>query len=118
MKQAQALSDLTWLKHLMTGQVLEEFSFEGYRTVAVRIPTTARSAVNQFHLRMLFFPAGSSRPVLCVNLESSILGEYLLTLQSGGTHRTLGSVSEPLSYPDFKGRALMAARQELRSAAP
>ncbi len=113
MHRVRELGDLTWLKHLTIGRVLEEFTFEGHRAVALRVPDTGRNATGQFHLRLLFFPPGASRPVLSVNLESSILGEYLLTLQSAGMHRNLGPVPERLDYPAFKERALQAARAEL-----
>lgn len=109
----QAISDLTWLKHLTTGRVLERFPFEQHQAVALRISATGGSSLDQYHLRILFFPPDSSRPVLSLNLESSILGEYLLTLQSGSEHRVFGRVTEPMSYPDFKRWALQVAREEL-----
>lgn len=110
----QAISDLTWLKHLMIGRVMEEITLGPYRAIALRLPDTAEQAQAQYHFRLLVFSGETTRPVLSFNLESSILGGYLLTGQVGGEHRTYGPGQEDMDYSAFRSWALGKAEEELR----
>ncbi len=58
-------------------------------------------------------PLESQKPVLSLNLESSILGSYCFTKHRGKDHSNLGSTSETLTYDDFKRWAMERARAEL-----
>ncbi len=109
----EAISDFTWMRDLRIGRVLERFDFEDYRVVAVSVPSTEERPLNQFHFRLLFFPKNANRPVLALNLESSILGSYCLTEQSGGRHLNVGRAQESMSYGEFKQWALTQAQQDL-----
>ena len=100
------------MQQMRQGRVRERFEYDRYKAVALEVSQapTHRSA---YHYRMLFFPKKSEKPVLSLNLESSILGSYCLTEQAGGEHRNLGSSEESLSYEDFKKWALGRAKKKL-----
>ena len=109
----EPIRDLTWLKHLHTGAVIERFRFHGYRALALRIPSSEKFPQEQYLYRMLFFPDAGTKPVLSLNLELSILGSYCLTEQAGVRHRRFDTVGEPVSYEEFKQWALARANREL-----
>ena len=109
----EPIADLSWMKHLFTGEVVEQFSYGGFRVTAVRIPETEKQPWNQYHIRILFFPNMASKPVFALNLETSILGSLCLTEQYGHEHLNLGHAKEGISYEEFKDWALTYADQEL-----
>ena len=108
-----AIRDLTWLKHLRTGKVLERFTLDDYRAVSLQIPATDTQPQDQYRYRMLFFSDTDQKPVLSLNLELSILGSYCLTEQSGDRHLRFDTVEQPLSYDEFRSWAIKRATQEL-----
>lgn len=110
----EAVSDFTWLRDIQIGKIVERFDFGNYRVVALRIPETESHPHNQFHFRILFFPDQEDRPVLTLNLESSILGSYCLTEQAGSEHVSLGHADETMTYPEFKRWAMDFAEQQLQ----
>ncbi len=109
----ERINDFTWAKHLVTGKVIEKFTFMDFRAVSLNIPSTEDRHLNRYRYRILFFPKGENRPVLSLNLEFSILGAYFLTEQSGQAHHTLKEVDEGLAYEDFKKWALTRAEESL-----
>jgi len=109
----ETINDFTWAKHLVTGRVIEKFTFGDFRAVSLDIPPTEERHLNRYRYRILFFLKGENRPVLSLNLEFSILGAYFLTEQSGQVHHTLKEVDEGLVYEDFKKWALKRAEEDL-----
>lgn len=109
----ETINDFTWAKHLVTGRVIEKFTFRDFRAVSLDIPSTEERHLNRYRYRILFFPKGENRPVLSLNLEFSILGAYCLTEQSGQVHHTLKEVAEGMAYEDFKKWALKRAEENL-----
>ena len=106
------IRDLSWMQQLLTEEVIDRFSYKGYRAVAVKV-RSSETKHTTYHLRLLFFPAGGARPVLAVNLESTILGSCCITEHVGPDHHNLQEASENMSYSDFKERALETAHEEL-----
>ena len=112
----EALQDLSWLRDLRLGRVVERFDYGPFRVVAVSIPSTESHALTQFHYRLLFFPVRGTKPVFALNLESSILGSYCLTEQTGSRHVSIGHAEEDMSYQEFRLWALEQADRELARA--
>jgi hypothetical protein len=108
----EPIFDSSWMQQMMTATVKEKFIFNDYRAVALEIPpkTIQRSP---YHFRILFFSSGSQKPVLSLNLESSILGSHCLTEHQGKDHLNLGHTDDDLSYDEFKKWAMERARKEL-----
>ena len=109
----ETITDYTWMKHLYSGEILEKFDYGIFQAVALKIPSTRDHHLNQYHYRILFFPKDSNKPVLAVNLESSIIGSYCLTEQIGKQHLNFGPVSDSTTYKSFKLKALRQAEKEL-----
>ena len=107
-----AIRDFTWLKHLRTGTVLERFTMEDFRAVALKIPAS-KMPMDQYRYRMLFFSPSEEQPVLSLNMERSILGSYCLTEQWGDRHLRHDTVEDSLSYDDFRSWAVNRAMEEL-----
>ena len=108
----EPIYDHSWMRQMMSAKVRERFSFDAYRAVALEInPKSVRKS--PFHYRILFFPEKSQKPVLSLNLESSILGSYCFTKHRGGEHLSLGQTDDDISYDEFKKWALERAETEL-----
>ncbi|MDR1212349.1 MAG: hypothetical protein LBK40_08985 [Spirochaetaceae bacterium] len=56
--------------------------------------------------RLLFFPKGGSEPVYTINMETSILGDWVLAEQEGKNRHIIGHIPSPLHYGEFRIRAL------------
>ena len=108
----EPIIDFSWMQHMLTGRVREKFTYNDYRAVALEIP---EKNINRspYHYRILFFSDASQKPVLSLNLESSILGSYCYTEHSGNSHVNLGQSDEGVSYEDFKKWALQRAERDL-----
>ncbi|MCX7023780.1 MAG: hypothetical protein NT080_04080 [Spirochaetes bacterium] len=112
-----ALSDLTWIKHLYSGIRLERFDRGGYRVEAIAVPDTARSHNNPYHFRLFFFDA-SATPVMAINLETDILGETMLTVQSGARREVMARFDDMPSWDRFRSLALEIADGRLQASSP
>ena len=106
----QPIRDFTWMRQLLTGKIRERFEFEDYRVVAIEPSPNERSS---YHFRLLFFPKRADKPVLSLNLETSILGSYCFTEQAGDRHVNLGPSEMEMSYEDFREMALLEADRVL-----
>jgi hypothetical protein len=108
----EPIYDFTWMQQMMTAKVREKFTYHDYRAVALEMP---RRSVQRspYHYRILFFPTESQKPVLSINLESSILGSYCFTEHNGKEHLNLGHTDDELSYEDFRRWALDRAGKDL-----
>lgn len=109
----EPISDFTWMKHLLSGQVIERFTLERFRAVALQIHVEDEARRNQYLYRLLFFPKKENKPVLALNLETSLLGSPCLTEQSGSEHVILGDAEEQMSYEEFRRWALERAKKDL-----
>ncbi len=107
------IRDLTWVKHLHAGRVVERSTLNGYRLVALSLPSQDNAAPLQYLFRMLFFPQTGHRPVLALNLELSILGSPCLTEQAGSRHTRFGTVDQEMPYDEFRRWALARAQEVL-----
>ena len=108
----EPILDSSWMQQMMTAKVREKFNYNEYRAVALEIPERAFQK-SPYHYRILFFSEESHKPILSLNLESSILGSYVFTEHAGKNHINLGHTEDELSYEDFKKWALERAGRDL-----
>ena len=108
----EPILDFSWIQQIRIGRIRERFDFEAYRAVGVELPVRGPRKTPYFY-RLLFFPNASEKPVLSINLESSILGTYCFTEHNGRKHINLGHADRELSYEDFRKWALEEAERVL-----
>ncbi|MDR0389903.1 MAG: hypothetical protein LBH73_07520 [Spirochaetaceae bacterium] len=132
----EPIQDLSWRAQMALG-TLERFEFNQWSVTAVgpetglsktearsgkagsRKEKTARSPLfNTCRFRLLFFPKDGTEPVYTVNMETSILGDWVLAEQEGKNRHILGHLSSALHYEDFRIRALEYAMTRLEELAP
>ncbi len=109
----EPIADFSWMKDLLTGQVVERFPLGDYRAVALQMDDSDERRRSQYHYRLLIFPHRENKPVLSLNLETSLLGAACLTEQSGSEHQILADAEEEMAYEAFRRWALERARAEL-----
>jgi hypothetical protein len=109
----EPIADLSWMKDLLTGQVVERIPLGDYRAVALQMEDSDERRHSQYHYRLLIFPHRENKPVLSLNLETSLLGASCLTEQSGSGHQILADAEEEMAYEAFRRWALERARAEL-----
>jgi hypothetical protein len=109
----ETIADFSWMKDLLTGQVVERFPLGDYRAVALQMEGSDERRHSQYHYRLLIFPHRENKPVLSLNLETSLLGAPCLTEQTGSGHQILGDAEEEMAYEQFRRWALERARAEL-----
>jgi hypothetical protein len=66
-----------------------------------------------FVYRLLFFHPPQSAPVYAVDLETSILGDWVISEEEGPSHRVVQRLSGPLGYEDFRIKALERALERI-----
>jgi hypothetical protein len=108
----EPIYDFSWMSQMMTAKVREKFTFNDYKAIGLEIPPKPIER-SPYHYRILFFSQDSQKPVLSLNLESSILGSHCLTEHHGKDHLNLGHTDDDLSYDDFKKWAMERAKKEL-----
>jgi len=120
----EALRDLTWLRQLALSSV-ERFPLHGFDMALVSVPPTASHHEERFRYRLLAFDPSLGKPVLSVDLESDILGDFCLSLETGKEHRVLARYDSLPSLNEFRAQALAEAERSLpdspggdRSASP
>jgi hypothetical protein len=113
----EALSDMTWLRQIALSSV-ERFELHGFGMALVSLPPTPTHHEERFRYRLLAFDPGLGKPVLSVDLESGILGDYCLALQVGREHRVLARYDFPPSLEEFRERALAEADTALPPCPP
>jgi hypothetical protein len=104
----EAISDLTWLRQLSLSSV-ERFELRGFGIALVSIAPTPTHHEERFRYRLLAFDPTIGKPVLSVDLESDILGDFCLSLAFGREHRVLARYDSPPSLAEFRARALAEA---------
>jgi hypothetical protein len=108
----EAIRDLSWLRQLY-GSSVERFELRGFGIALVSLPPTAEHHEERFRYRLLAFDPGMGKPVLSVDLECDILGEYCLTRHVGNEYSVLARYDSPPSMPEFRARALAEAEAAL-----
>jgi hypothetical protein len=111
----EAISDMTWLRQLALSSV-ERFELRGFGIAVVSLPPTPAHHEDRFRYRLLAFDPTLGKPVLSVDLESDILGDYCLSLQAGKEHRVLARYDFPPALAEFRERAIAEAEAALPSA--
>lgn len=109
----EPLRDLTWMRYLVTGPPAERVERPGYSAVLVAIPRTKERHLERYRYRAFIFEPSSRSPVLAVNAESDILGEYILTLEDVRGRVVLERYDREPSYEEFRTRALDEAGRRM-----
>ncbi len=107
-----ALRDMSWMRLLYSIGPAERFKFGSFRALALIVPPTPAHHNERYRYRILFFEGLSSSPNVAVNLESDLLGSWLLTVQSGASRRVAASFDALPAYARFKELALPLAAGE------
>ena len=106
-----SIHDFSWMVQLLSEHIRERFTYAGFRAVGLEISPASRSP---YRFRMLFFPGSSQKPVLSLNLETSILGSSCFTEQDGDRHVNLGPADPETTYDVFREKALSEAKRILQ----
>jgi hypothetical protein len=108
----EPISDLTWIRQLSLSSV-ERLSIKGFDVAVVSIPQNPLRHDERFKYRLLAFDPWLGKPVLSVDLESDILGDFCLSMQVGREHRILAHYDVPPNLEDFRARAVVEAEAVL-----
>lgn len=109
----EPLRDLTWMKFLLTGPPAEKTERSGFSASIVSVPRTKERHLERYRYRAFVFEPDARSPVLAVNLESDILGEYLLTLEDSRGRSVLERYDREPAYEEFRVRALEEAGRRM-----
>jgi len=106
---------MTWMAQMAFG-TLERFMLNEREAVAVSGEKHAAAAHSghTYRYRILVFEGAGRHPVYAVNLENTILGDWLLSEQEGPQHRVLERLAGPLSYDQFRIKALEHALSAIK----
>lgn len=113
----EPLRDLTWMRYLLTGPPAERVERPGYAAVFVAIPRTKERHLERYRYRAFVFEPAGRAPVLAVNLESDILGEYILTVEDSRDRTVAQRYELEPPFDEFRARALEEAGRRMPSAA-
>ncbi len=102
----EPIADLSWMAQSAAGETLERFDLCGLSATAVLVAPREDERGGTYRYRLLFAEAGERHPVYAVNLESSILGEWLVTEQLGSEHRIVHRLPGLVGYERFRVLAL------------
>ena len=80
----EPISDLSWLRQLSFSSV-ERFELRGFGIAVVSMPPTPSRHEERFRYRLLAFDPGLGKPVLSIDLESDILGDFCLSSNAGAS---------------------------------
>lgn len=114
----EPLRDLTWMRYLVTGPPVEKAERPGYTAVFVVVPRTKERHLERYRYRAFVFEPATRSPILAVNLESDILGEYILTLEDARGQSVLERYDRELSYEEFRTRTLAEAERRMPPGVP
>jgi hypothetical protein len=107
----QEIQDLSWMKQLIASSKQEHLMFEKYRLVLFAAAPTALRRLDRFRYRALFFEDARHRPFLTINLESTILGDFCLTIERSSEHTVLARFDAAPSYAFFRETVLSRAKE-------
>jgi len=108
----EALRDLTWVRQLLLPSV-ERLELRGFHLAIVSVPATAVRHGDRFRYRLLAIDPSLGRPVLSVDLESDILGDYCLSVQLASEHQVLARYDRLPGIEEFRQQALAEAERRL-----
>jgi hypothetical protein len=108
----EPISDLTWIRQLSLSSV-ERLSIRGFDVALISIPHNPLRHDERFRYRLLAFDPWLGKPVVSVDLECDILGDFCLSIQIGREHRVLARYDSPPSLGEFRERALAEAEAVL-----
>ncbi|MDP3176360.1 MAG: hypothetical protein Q8M76_00565 [Spirochaetaceae bacterium] len=108
----EAIRDLSWMRQLALSSV-ERFELRGFGIAIVSVPPTSAHHGDRFRYRLLAFDPGLGKPILSIDLESDILGDFCLSLQFGAEHKILARFDAPPSLEEFRSRAIAEAEAAL-----
>lgn len=109
----EPIRDLSWMRELQAAARRERLDLRGFRVSIIALTPTAARHQERYRFRLLAFDPVLGRPVLSVDLENDILGEYCLSVQEGESHQVLGRYDQAPSYESFRERALNEAATRL-----
>jgi hypothetical protein len=101
------------MRYLLTGPPAERVERAGYAAVFVAIPRTKERHLERYRYRAFLFEPAARSPVLAVNLESDILGEYILTLEDARERSVLDRFDREPSYEEYRNRVLEEAGRKM-----
>ncbi|MCK7506546.1 MAG: hypothetical protein MZV70_22470 [Desulfobacterales bacterium] len=114
----EPLRDLTWMKYLLTGPPPNGRSGRGSPRLSPGAPGPRSGTWRRYRFRAFVLEPSARSPVLAVNLESDILGEYLLTLEDARGRSVLDRYDREPAYEEYRIRALEEAGAEDASRGP
>lgn len=104
----EPIRDISWMAQKAFG-TLERFELDSWSVLAVKGTTGSTSSGKTYKYRLLFFKKHETRPVYAVNLEASILGEWVISEQHDTAHSIIHRLSAPITYDEFRIMALERA---------
>ena len=107
------LRDLAWMRYLLTGPPAEKVERKAFTASFIAVPRTSLRHFERYRYRAFIFEPSARSPVLAVNLESDILGEFLLTVEDARDRTVLDRYDRELSYEEFRNRSLEEADQRI-----
>ncbi|MDA8427250.1 MAG: hypothetical protein M0Z80_14075 [Treponema sp.] len=108
----EALKDFSWIRQLSL-YAKERFELRGFHIALVAVPATETHHDGRFRYRLLAMDPILGRPVLAVDLESDILGDYCLSVELAEGRRVLARYDELPKLEDFRTAALAEAERTL-----
>jgi hypothetical protein len=111
----EAIRDMSWMRQLAQGHA-EHFELRGYKVAFVSVEATAAHHGDRFRYRLLAFDPGLGKPILSVDLESDILGDYCLSAEFKGERHVLDRFDSPPTRDEFRARAIAEAESRLAGA--
>lgn len=112
----EALRDLSWMRLLYSVGPAERFKLGRFRVLALVVPPTPAHHNERYRYRLLCFEGLASSPCVAVNMESDLLGAWLLTVQSGATRRVAASFDALPPYERFRELAMPLVSAEAGAA--
>ena len=116
--RVEPLRDLTWIKYLLRGPPVERLERKGYTVSLVSVPRTTERHNERYRYRAFVFEASGKIPVLAVNLESDILGEYMLTVEDARERQVRTRYDGEPSFEEFRAKALEEADHRFKAHPP
>lgn len=114
MLRKELLRDLSWLRELALAAP-ERFKLRGFDIAIFAIAPTPERHEERFRYRLLAFDPGLGKPILSIDLENDILGEWCLSMRSGSEYKIIGRYDLPPTMEDFRLRAIALAEAALPS---
>jgi len=106
------ISDPMWEDSFVKGQIIEDSTFNKYRTILMQINEPI--GIFSYPYRMFFFKENEIVPTLILSLEIGMMfGTCALGGHNISEHITYGNADTNMTIEDFKKWALSVAQSEL-----